>query len=281
MWNWMNPCEHALDLWLGITSGLPVENVFRYDTVWGGMYMRSAGLNEPIFPWTNFGFVSYADHHFHIGYWIYAIAYYAKYYPEWANKEDNRIRITSLARDIGNPSKKDVYFPTVRQKDWYFGSSGLLGSVEAQGKKNQLVRAYKEVRLLGQLQEDGIFYYMINWECDPDQFPQRHACLVGIQLIPIMSISHWYVDQEWANNVYNICSWAIDPSSAPGGDMIDQIWDTSEPVSTKWGLSVKHYVQENETSQTDAVEYTVNLDTSDLEPGSGLASNLLFIYESS
>lgn len=49
--------------------------------------MRSAGLNEPIFPWTNFGFVSYADHHFHIGYWIYAIAYYAKYYPEWANKE--------------------------------------------------------------------------------------------------------------------------------------------------------------------------------------------------
>lgn len=53
----------------------------------------------------------------------------------------------------------------------------------------------KKYGVLGQLQEDGIFYYMINWECDPDQFPQRHACLVGIQLIPIMSISHWYVDQ--------------------------------------------------------------------------------------
>lgn len=82
--------------------------------------------------------------------------------------------------------------------------------------------------------------------------------------------------------MYNICSWAIDPSSAPGGDMIDQTWDTSEPVSTKWGAFCQTVMsKKDETSQTDAVEYTVNLDTSDLEPGSGLASNLLFIYESS
>ncbi len=49
--------------------------------------------------------------------------------------------------------------------------------------------------VLGQLQEDGIYYYTLNWECTPDQFPQRHACLVGIQIIPIISVSHLYMDQ--------------------------------------------------------------------------------------
>lgn len=322
----------CLDLWLGRIGGLTIENTFRYDTVWGGLYMRSAKLDEEIFPWTNFGFVSYADHHFHLGYWMYAIAYYATYYPEWANNEENRIRITALARDVGSPSKKDIYFPTVRQKDWYFGSSwatgigggarqeesaseaincyhalGALGAamndpvMESMGRlmlatELRATRFYWTVRddnqhifpepilkygVLGQLQEDGIFYYTLNWACDPDQFPQRHACIVGIQLIPIMSISHWYVDQEWANNVYDICSWAIDPLSAPGGDMIDQQWDTSAPVSTKWGAFCQTIMSKRDAdSQTAAAAYTVALDTSDLEPGTGLASNLLFIYES-
>lgn len=322
----------CLDLWLGIVGGLPIENVLRYDQVWGGMFMRSAGLEEEIYPWTNFGFVSYADHHFHFGYWMYAIAYYAKYYPQWAMKEENKVRITSLARDVGNPSKKDRFFPTVRQKDWFFGSSwatgigggarqeesaseaincyhalGALGAsmkdpvMEAFGRlmtatELRATRYYWTVRennrhifpeplqtygVLGQLQEDGIFYYTLNWECDPDQFPQRHACIVGIQLIPIMSISHWYMDQEWAKNVYDVCSWAIDPVSAPGGDMIDQTWDTTDPVTTRWGAFCQTIMSKKDTaSQADAIAYTLALNTSDLEPGSGLASNLLFIYES-
>ena len=33
----------------------------------------------------------------------------------------------ALARDIGSPSKTDPYFPTVRQKDWYIGSSWATG----------------------------------------------------------------------------------------------------------------------------------------------------------
>ena len=35
-------------------------------------------------PGANFGFVTYNDHHFHLGYWIYAMAYYAQFYPDWA-----------------------------------------------------------------------------------------------------------------------------------------------------------------------------------------------------
>lgn len=49
--------------------------------------MRGAGADEELFPWTNYGFISYADHHYHFGMWLYAIAYYAKYNPVWASKE--------------------------------------------------------------------------------------------------------------------------------------------------------------------------------------------------
>ena len=59
----------------------------RYDTVWGGMWMRGANEGEDVFPWTNFGFTTYADHHFHIGMWIYAIAHYAKYNMDWAMED--------------------------------------------------------------------------------------------------------------------------------------------------------------------------------------------------
>ncbi|XP_022088431.1 LOW QUALITY PROTEIN: uncharacterized protein LOC110978068 [Acanthaster planci] len=77
----------CLDMWLGVTGGLTETNSFRYDTVWGGMFIRSAEPGQPVYSWTNFGFVSYADHHFHLGYWLYAIAYYATYQKDWAKQE--------------------------------------------------------------------------------------------------------------------------------------------------------------------------------------------------
>ena len=58
--------------------------------------MRGAGDDEPLYPWTNYGFISYADHHFHFGYWLYAIAYYAKYHPQWAFKEGTVITLMFL-----------------------------------------------------------------------------------------------------------------------------------------------------------------------------------------
>ncbi|XP_033118541.1 endo-1,3(4)-beta-glucanase 1-like, partial [Anneissia japonica] len=103
----------CLDLWLGIVDGITEPNKFRYDTVWGGMFLSSIRPNELIFPWTNFGFVSYADHHFHLGYWIYAISYYAQYHKDWAMKDDNYERIVALVRDVASPSKIDTFFPTV------------------------------------------------------------------------------------------------------------------------------------------------------------------------
>lgn len=63
--------------------------------------------------------------------------------------------------------------------------------------------------------------------------------------------------------------------------MIDQTWDTSAPVTTRWGAFCHTIMSKKDpASQADAIAYTLALDTSDLEPGTGLASNLLFIYES-
>ena len=43
--------------------------------------------------------------------------------------------------------------------------------------------------------EPDFYAYTLNWPCDPNIFPQRHACLVGIQVIPITAVSKYWVDQ--------------------------------------------------------------------------------------
>ena len=53
---------------------LPDVDKFQFDTVWGGIINNKNA----------FGFKMYSDHHFHFGYWLYAIAYYAKFFPAWA-----------------------------------------------------------------------------------------------------------------------------------------------------------------------------------------------------
>ncbi|XP_038058080.1 uncharacterized protein LOC119729546 [Patiria miniata] len=325
------PLRKCLDMWLGLKCGLSEVNSFRYDTVWGGLFIRSADPGQPVYPYTNFGFVSYADHHFHLGYWMYAIAYYATYHKDWAMEEENYDRIMTLARDVGNPSKADGFFPTVRQKDWYLGSSwatGIGGEARQEESSSEAINGYhalaalgealghsalraigqltlateiratrhywhvrpynqhlfppliREYGVIGQLQEDGIFYYMLNWACAPDQFPQTHACIVGIQLLPITAVSHLYMDKEWALNVQDICRWAIDPTTAPGATTLDPRYNL-DPVSTNWSSFCYALISKcDPETQAEAAEYIKSLETSQLEPGTGLASTLLFIYES-
>ena len=35
----------------------------------------------------DFGFTFYNDHHFHFGYFLYALAYYARHDPTWAQRK--------------------------------------------------------------------------------------------------------------------------------------------------------------------------------------------------
>ncbi|XP_013398156.1 uncharacterized protein LOC106164701 [Lingula anatina] len=236
--------KNCLEKWLRIQDTLSDGNKFRYDTVWGGLLLRSGPAGQPINPGASFGFPIYADHHFHLGYFLYAAAYYAKYYPSWANI--HRERLTLLARDVGNPSKNDPYFPVVRHKDTYTGFSwatGIHGGERQEESSSEAincyhglaalglslgdrtmqhmgqlmltqelysVREYWQVRrhnrhlfppviqdygVVGMLAENNYFLYTLNWPCEPNWFPMRHACLTGIQMIPLTAVSKYWVDK--------------------------------------------------------------------------------------
>ena len=88
--------------------------------------------------------------------------------------------------------------------------------------------------------------------------------------------------QEWAVNIQDVCNWAIDPITAPGGDMVDTTRYTLEPVSSRWQAFCQSILAKvDETAQARAADYIMSVDTGDLEPGTGLASTLLFIWEDS
>jgi len=54
---------------------------FNYDTVWGGLFLRATDGDLSF--GVDYGFPFYNDHHFHLGYFLYALAYYVKQYPDW------------------------------------------------------------------------------------------------------------------------------------------------------------------------------------------------------
>lgn len=48
---------------------------------------------------------------------------------------------------------------------------------------------------IGMFSEEAILMYTLYWPCGPNVFPARHACLVGIQVLPITSVSGYFMDQ--------------------------------------------------------------------------------------
>ncbi|XP_077988193.1 uncharacterized protein LOC144442692 [Glandiceps talaboti] len=320
----------CLDMWLQLKPGLKESETFYYDNIWGGMFLSSTPEGQPLDPHASFGFPLYSDHHFHLGYFLYAMAYYAENYQDWAFDPDVHPRILAIARDVGNPSREDPYFPVVRHKDWYLGMSwatGVIGGLRQAESSTEAINCYHglaalgealkddtmkhigqltlatEIRsvreywhvrshnrelfppliqdygTIGQFAEDAIFYYTLNWPCDPAEFPMRHACLVGIQVIPITSISYLYQDQEWAGSVKDVCDYSVDPWSAPGSDLIDQ--SILKPVNEGWGAFCLSVVSQlNDYEEERAANYVRDLETWQLVGGSGIASTMLFIYES-
>jgi len=256
------------------------------------------------------------------------MGYYAEHYPQWA--EEHRERILLLARDIGNPSIGDKWFPTVRHKDFYLGLSwatGAEGGARQQESSTEGINAYHGLAALGQalghrglqatgqlmlateirsvreyfhvrphnrdlfpsyIQEygaigmftDEAFSYTLNWPCAPNLFPMRHACIVGIQVIPIISVSRYYMDYDWADSVKEVCSWTIDPWLAPGIELMDP--DLVEPVGEGWGAFC--YAASARFSQEiadDAADYVRGKGPDFLASGTGEAGMLLWIYGSS
>ncbi|XP_065934126.1 uncharacterized protein [Magallana gigas] len=317
--------RHCLEKWLRIDDTLPERNRFHYDTVWGGLFLR--GEDGEAHFYTDFGFPFYNDHHFHLGYFLYALAYYVRHDTAWA--QQHRQRIYALARDVGNPSYKDKFFPVVRHKDIYMGISWASGVVPGERQEESSseslncyhglaalgdalndpilrgtgqvmlaleiasVREYYHVRdhnfnqfppilqkfgAVGQITEDSFHVYTLDWGCDPNVFPMRHGCLVGIQIIPITAVSRYWMDKDWAKHILQSCDWAINPSHATDYSLANPS-DLRDLVTGWKAFCYAGIAPYDESHKIAAANYLRDKYPRDLVSGTGAASTLLFIYE--
>ena len=60
---------------------------------------------------------------------------------------------------------------------------------------NQFPPILQQYGVVGQIAEESFYVYTLDWGCDPNVFPMRHGCLVGIQVIPITAASRYWMDK--------------------------------------------------------------------------------------
>ncbi|ONI18829.1 hypothetical protein PRUPE_3G242000 [Prunus persica] len=138
--------KDTIEPWLdGSFSG----NGFLYDRKWGGIVTRQGATDSG----ADFGFGIYNDHHYHLGYFLYAISVLAKIDPAWGRKY--RPQAYSLAADfltIGRRSNS--HYPRLRCFDLYKLHSWAGGLTEFADGRNQestseAVNAYYSAALMG------------------------------------------------------------------------------------------------------------------------------------
>jgi endoglucanase Acf2 len=117
--------ETTLSQWFDPESGnVRGDRSFYYDTTVRGIVGRQA----------SFGSEQFNDHHFHYGYFLYAMAVLARYDPAFAAKYSDFTRL--LATDIAAPVQS-ADFPRLRVFDPYMGHSWAAGYGQAEDGNNQ------------------------------------------------------------------------------------------------------------------------------------------------
>jgi len=116
-----------LEEWLSGKGADPLM----YEPSYGGL-VSANGLADQA---ADFGGGWYNDHHFHYGYFLYAVAAVGRKDSQWLKKWSSSIN--HLVRDIANPSEADELYPTQRFKDWYVGHSWASGIFPSGSGRNQ------------------------------------------------------------------------------------------------------------------------------------------------
>ncbi|XP_006844226.3 probable endo-1,3(4)-beta-glucanase ARB_01444 [Amborella trichopoda] len=128
-------------------------NSFLYDPKWGGIVSKVGSSDSG----ADFGFGIYNDHHYHLGYFLYAIAVLAKLDPIWGRKF--RPQAYSIVGDFMSLSHQFGY-PKLRNFDLWKLHSWAGGLTEFADGRNQestseAINAYYSASLLGLAYGDG------------------------------------------------------------------------------------------------------------------------------
>ncbi|KAM5581328.1 glucan endo-1,3-beta-D-glucosidase 1-like [Rosa sericea] len=138
--------EDAIEPWL---SGTFSGNGFLYEGKWGGLVTKNGAVDKG----ADYGFGVYNDHHFHLGYFLYAISVVAKLDVDWGMKFKDQAY--ALAGDFMNLNRQpDSSYPRLRNFDLYNLHSWAGGLTEFADGRNQestseAVNAYYSAALMG------------------------------------------------------------------------------------------------------------------------------------
>ncbi|KAG6656181.1 hypothetical protein CIPAW_04G003900, partial [Carya illinoinensis] len=138
--------KDTIEPWLDGTFG---GNGFLYDAKWGGIITKQGAMDSK----ADFGFGVYNDHHYHLGYFLYAISVLVKIDPAWGRRY--RAQAYSLMADFMNLGKRsNSNYTRLRCFDLYKLHSWAGGLTEFADGRNQestseAVNAYYSAALMG------------------------------------------------------------------------------------------------------------------------------------
>ncbi|XP_020205840.1 probable endo-1,3(4)-beta-glucanase ARB_01444 [Cajanus cajan] len=138
--------KETIEPWL---EGTFHGNGFLHDNKWGGIITQQGSTDSS----ADFGFGIYNDHHYHLGYFLYAIAVLTKLDPSWGRKY--KAQAYSLVEDFMNLDSRSNYnYTRLRCFDLYVLHSWAGGLTEFTDGRNQestseAVSAYYSAALIG------------------------------------------------------------------------------------------------------------------------------------
>jgi len=204
-----------LQSWLTGTN----KDALKYEPAWGGIITLSGANCSGC----DFGNGWFNDHHFHYGYYLYAVATVAKEDLAWA--QSHLEAILALARDIANPSTSDTYFPVFRMHDWYDGHSWASGLFVFSGGGNQessseAINAYYGLYLLGVALGN-------------DDIRNMGRILLATEIRSAQK--YWHMPSS--SNIYE--------NVFAANKMVGRVWTTGAQYSTWFGTNVEfiHLIQ--------------------------------------
>ncbi|KAF7811228.1 putative endo-1,3(4)-beta-glucanase [Senna tora] len=179
-----NFLKEAIEPWLyGTFQG----NGFLYEQSWKGLVTQQGSTSST----ADFGFGIYNDHHFHLGYFIYAIAVLAKIDPNWGQK--HKPQAYSLVQDFMNlGTTKNPNYPRVRCFDFYKLHSWAAGLTEFVDGRNQestseAVNAYYSAALMGLAYGDS-------------SLVSTGSTLAAMEILAAQT--WWHVEEEEGKKIY-------------------------------------------------------------------------------